>query len=303
MLAQDRAPRTFTPSGPWTADFGDDYCRLIGDFSDGDEVVTLAFERIQPGPAMRLLVVGDAFRSFGGAEQIGYAFEPRDESQDGLTTPFSSSRTPEGDRLTILSFVSFSPIPPLTRMAALRRSGGTEAAYATTREAGEPPQSGGYDPEAEQALAGGLRELVFDQGMMRPVIFEVGAMSDAAAVLQTCTQSLIESWGVDPQKHASLQRGVVPTGGPIIPRAAPLFRQFSRLTGGYNQFRVMVSKDGAPTSCHVHFPLLEEQKNAEICEQVMANARFLPALDSAGEPIDSYWLVPAFALIDPGPER
>jgi hypothetical protein len=34
--ADDSAsPRVFEPSGPWAADYGEDYCRLARNFSDG----------------------------------------------------------------------------------------------------------------------------------------------------------------------------------------------------------------------------------------------------------------------------
>lgn len=79
------------------------------------------------------------------------------------------------------------------------------------------------------------------------------------------------------------------------------FDQFARLTGNDNQVRVMVSAAGEPTACHIHFPTLEEEVNDRICEQIMENAEFQPALDAQGEAIASYWLVPVFVLFGPPP--
>ena len=72
--AQDGA--AFRPVGGWTADYGEDYCRLIRTFSNGNDEVSLALERTQPGSPMRLIMVGDGIKTFRGADQIGFSFTP-----------------------------------------------------------------------------------------------------------------------------------------------------------------------------------------------------------------------------------
>ena len=47
LWAQESAT-VYRPAGSWTADFGDDYCRLSRNFSSGGEQLALAFERIRP---------------------------------------------------------------------------------------------------------------------------------------------------------------------------------------------------------------------------------------------------------------
>lgn len=274
VFAQEHAPRVFQGSGPWTADFGADYCRLMRTFRDGEDEVTLAFERIQPGPMARLLVVGDSVRPYRGADRIGYRFAPSGSEPEGptsLSSDFASSRTPEGERMTILSLVALD----------------------------EAPRPAAYDPQAEKARAEQIRSLVLEDGLLQPLQFDTGTMGDVVTVLQGCTSDLIATWGIDEERHARLQRGVIPRAGPLIGRNTVPFGQFARLTGNYNQVRVMVNASGEATSCHIHFPTLEESTNAQICEQVLENAQFEPALDGDGEPLDSYWLVPVFALLGP----
>ncbi len=75
------------------------------------------------------------------------------------------------------------------------------------------------------------------------------------------------------------------------------FDQLAGLAGGYNQVRVMVNDTGEATSCHIHFPTLDGELNAQICEQVLENARFDPARDAEGRTLGSYWLVPVAALL------
>lgn len=300
--AQSEAPQVFERTGNWTADFGEDYCRLLRTFHSGDDEITLAFERIQPGPMMRMLIIGDSFRPYRGADRVGYRFEPREQVPPfEPSTDFATSRTPDGERLTILSFISLGEAPQFTQVFQQRTNGDDETTDAALPAPGEPPQFPAYDPQAEQARASEIRSLVFDEGLSRPIRFATGNMGDVMAVLQSCTMDLVSSWGVDAEKHLDLQRGAFPAPGPIISRTTVPFDQFARLTGNYNQVRVMVSAAGEPTSCHIHFPTLEEGVNDRICEQVMENAEFQPALDAQGDAIASYWLVPVFALLGPPP--
>ncbi len=66
----------FRPSSAWALDYGDDYCRLMRDFSDGEQTVGLFVERTQPGPVLRLVVLGDGVRLYRGSEQLGYRMHP-----------------------------------------------------------------------------------------------------------------------------------------------------------------------------------------------------------------------------------
>ena len=53
--AQAQEETVFRPAGNWTADYGDDYCRLIRNFTDGTREMSLALERLQPGAQVRLI--------------------------------------------------------------------------------------------------------------------------------------------------------------------------------------------------------------------------------------------------------
>src|SRR3569833_1156612 len=91
--AADNAPRVFKPAGQWVADYGDDYCRLSRDFSDGGGQISLGLDRIQPGIETRMILVGGPIKLFRGATALGYRFLPaggngkgallRSQTQDG----------------------------------------------------------------------------------------------------------------------------------------------------------------------------------------------------------------------------
>ena len=64
-LAQDDV-RVFKPATAWAADYGDDYCRLARDFTDGKTTLSLAMDRIQPVNSVRVIVMGEDIARYGG---------------------------------------------------------------------------------------------------------------------------------------------------------------------------------------------------------------------------------------------
>ena len=108
--AQD-ATTVFKPAGNWTADYGDDYCRLIRNFTDGTRTFSLALERLQPGEQVRLIAVGEGMRPFRGAEEITYQFLP---SGSTGKTRYVRSDTSDGKQFLSLEPVSLAQRAPFT---------------------------------------------------------------------------------------------------------------------------------------------------------------------------------------------
>lgn len=293
-IAQDGDALIFQATGTWTADFGEDYCRLLRTYSDGTEQLTVAFERIQPGPFMRMLIIGDEFRTFRGAERIGYGFSPLGAS---ASSDLATSETGDGQRLTILGTVSLNEQPQFTQFFQPPEGDAEDVPAAESPE--DMPQFPGYDPAAELERAGQVTSITFNEGMRRDVRIETGNLAPAMEVMQNCAQDLLRTWGLEPERHQNLSKGAFPTQGGLISNRTIPFDQFSRLTGNYNQVRIMIDAQGSATSCHIHFPTLEANVNERICDQVMENASFQPALDADGQPLASYWLVPVFVLFGP----
>ncbi|MFC3099789.1 hypothetical protein [Altererythrobacter lauratis] len=284
--AQDNA-RVFQPSGPWTADFGDDYCRLMRSFSDGRETVSISFEKIDTGPTMRLMVLGNAVSIYRGSDQIGVDFVP---SANPRRLPFARSTSTDGQQLLIFSGVMIDD----------------GSAAPAGENAGPPPATIPTAAERDaQELARGtqITALSLTSGLTTPVRIETGSLRNAMEVLQTCGYDLLSIWGLDPEKHRTLSRPAFPPPGPHLANGTIPFGEFSRLAGGSNMVRVMISAEGRPTACEIHYPTLSANVNTRICAQIMDNARFQPALDAEGQPMASYWTVPPFALMGPPPGR
>jgi hypothetical protein len=274
--AQDAT--VFRPAGGWTADYGDDYCRLIRTYSDGHDEVSLAFERTQPGAPMRLIMVGDGIKTFRGADQIGFAFTP---AGNAAKSRYVRSETADGKQ-----YLNYDP--------------DTHAAYTFTPGAPPPP----YDRTAEQTTAGGITGLALNEGLTDPVRFETGSLKAPITALQACADDLLSEWGLDPAKHKTMTAPAMlaPGGDPVLPQGTIPFGEFGKLGGGANQVRLTIGADGKPTACTIYSPTLAQNLNERICSLAM-KASFQPAKDAAGQPMASFWMGSPMFLGPPFPGR
>jgi hypothetical protein len=207
--AQDGA--VFRPVGGWTADFGDDYCRLVRTFSDGQDEVSLALERTQPGAFLKILLVGNGISTFRGADQIGYTLLPSGSERE---TRYVRSETAEGKQ-----FLSFDAL--------------TLAPFAFTP--GTPPAP--YRRDAELETARGINAVALDKGLTDPVRFETGSLRAPVEVMQACADDLLVVWGLDVEKHKTLTATPIPNPvqGGVLPQGTIPFTEFAKMGGGLNQ--------------------------------------------------------------------
>lgn len=275
--AQDA--KVFEASSAWALDYGDDYCRLMRDFSRGDETVGLFIERTQPGPLMRLIVIGNSVRLYRSSSEIGFRMHP---SGAPRMVPRLRYQTGDGQQYLNLGPTMFADIAAPTP--------GTVPAM--------PPP---YSPAAEAALAATITGISLERGLTDPVLLKTGELGEAAKALQACADDLLASWGLDAEKHKALTRPVMPAGptagwvaGDTIP-----FGDFAKLSGGNNEVRLLVDKTGKATSCHIQWPSIGQEINNKICSSVMEKSSFMPALDKEGQALESYWVASVFFLLPP----
>jgi hypothetical protein len=260
----------YKPAGEWVADYGDDYCRLSRNFSDGSNTMAVALERIQPGPNMRMILVGPDLKLYRSAETIGWRFTPTDSERQARAT---RSQTADGKQWYNFGQVTIAPVAP--------PAPGTPLAPAAP-----------YDRSAEQAAAKGKTGILLDASLTAPVQIETGDLAQPVAALQACADDLAKSWGLDPAKLATEKSPAVPDGGGVgwLPQGTIAFSDFGKLTGGSNQVRVMVDATGKPTSCAIHWASLDATTNNKICKSLLASAKFTPAKDADGQPMAGYWV-------------
>lgn len=264
--AQD-AGKVFKPTGQWALDYGDDYCRLARSFSDGEDDLALAIERIDPGPSARLVLISNALKPFRSADEIGWHFTPADPERKAR---YTHSVTGDGKQYYNLGPFTVAPF--------------------TLPAPGTPPPV--FDRAKEQAAAKGKTGLVLDSGLNTPIAVETGDLAAPIAALQACADDLAKSWGLDPAKLQGETAAAVAekNGSGWLPQGTVAFTDFGKLGGGANQVRLMVDATGKATSCAIHWATLDATANDKICKTALANARFTPAKDAAGQPMAGYWI-------------
>lgn len=275
--AQDVA--VFKPASVWAADYGEDYCRLIREFSDGTNTINLAFQRVQPGADTQVMLIGNGVRTFRGATQISWHFTPTDGERK---TNYSRSETGDGQQYLRLDNVT---LVPFTRAPG--------AAF------GPPPP---YSRTDEQSKTKAFTGLTMTAGLTRPIQIDTGPLDAPVAALQACADDLLQTWGLDPAKHKTLTATPVPEARAdgFLPQGTIGFADFAKFAGGGNTVRLMLNAEGKPTACHIHSPTLSAAKNEEICKLLMERAAFTPAKDAQGQAMASYWMGSPMFLGPPG---
>jgi hypothetical protein len=279
LKAQDSVA-VFRPAGPWTADFGDDYCRLSRNFSTGSDTVSLAFERVRPGTTTNLILVGNGIKIFRTADELGLTFLP---AQAERSLRYVRSQTPDGKQYLNFGNVTLAPAPVFTPGA---RPAGPPPASAGGA-GGRPPGPPAYDRAAEQAVGKTITGVAMAKGLTAPVRIETGDLGEPFHVLQQCADDLVKSWGVDPAVAAAIPEG---GGAGWLPQNTIPFVDFGKFGGGANQVRLMVDASGKPTKCVIFRPTLAQALNDKVCSLLMQNGKFIPARNAAGEAVPSYWM-------------
>ena len=273
--------RVYQPAGQWALDYGDDYCRLMRTFSDGKNEVALPFERIEPGPTMRMVLVGDGIRTFRGAEELGWNFAPSAGGE--RKARYALSKTVEKKDYFNLGPVMIAALGP----------------PAPGTPPGPPPV---YDRDAERTAAKPLTAITVGSGLIEPVRIETGSLEAPVGALQACADDLAGTWGLEPAKLAGATPAMPEGGGAgWLPQGTIPFEDFGKFAAGSNQVRLMVDAAGKPTSCHIHWPTLSESVNKKVCSTLMEKAKFSPARDAQGQAMAGFWVGSPLFLGPPMP--
>ena len=269
------APDVFKPAGQWSLDYGEDYCRLSRPFTDGKEDLSLALERIDPGPNARLILITNAIRPFRTAQEIGWHFTPDDPARKAR---YMHSVTADGKQYYNLGPFTWAPAAPPSAV---------------------------FDRTKERAAAQGKTGVVLDSGLNAPIKVETGDLAAPMVALQACADDLAKSWGLDPAKLQGETAAAVPDkgGSGWLPQGTVAFTDFAKLGGGSNQVRLMVDATGKATSCTINWPTLDAATNDKVCKAALANAKFTPARDAGGQAMPGYWIGSPLLMGPPMPGR
>jgi TonB family protein len=271
--AQAKEPRVFSAASAWAMNYADDSCQLTRDFAYGDEIITLALERFQPGDTVELALASDELTRAPGEFTTKFRF-----AQDAVQF---EARQFQGELEDGRDYFGMGPIR--LGIAAARFGESDAVQQAATRL---------YRPADELEAARKLTSLTVTEGFTKDFTLELGPMAPPIEAMQACMDELLTHWGVDVERHRTLSRPAVPAEDPQTWVSAADFPvdQRQRRRGGFNTVRLLLDEAGKPTGCQVQ-RAGADSFNSAACRVLMEKGRFEPALDAAGQPMPSYYVV------------
>jgi hypothetical protein len=273
-----KTPRRFAPTSKWAMEYADDVCRLIRDFSDGRDSITLALERFAPGQPLSVGLAGSGIKARAAAKVARYAFAPVSGT---LTNPLYTSQLSDGR--TYYYIVGDMPLqaPNLGKVREMDM----------LASANIPADAIEVDRAKELEQVRGVEELQLLGGFAESVSLATGPLVAPMKAMQDCMDDLLTSWNIDAKAHRSLTRGTVP----LDPRklSAAFARSTATLADQRSQmirFRMIVDPTGQPTKCEIAGPGGQTDLGRETCRTLLKEAKFAPARDANQQPIASFYL-------------
>ncbi|MEO0590893.1 MAG: TonB family protein [Pseudomonadota bacterium] len=252
-----------SPSSQWNVNFGETNCRLSRFFGDGEDRHILFFEQYRPSAQLGMTVAGASMKRFRSRSRTHLQVN---EAQEPLRTePYKGDVTEIGPAL-VFSSLSLDANAP------------------------EDDEEADQLPQLDTQFADAVQFVSLKQGS-RTVRLDTGPLGEAFLVLNTCTQDMVTSWGLDIEKHLTATR---------LPKWSNEVSVVRRIVARYPnkalrrgeqailQMRVIVDESGKVTSCTIDEATTAGAVESPACKE-MANAKFDPALDAEGQPFTSYY--------------
>ncbi len=255
-------PVMLEPSSKWNVDFGEEKCRLVRVFGEGENRHVLFFEQWGPKASFGFTASGRGFDRFRANKPVSVRFFRDQEPME--TQPFMGTIASFGEAI-IYSKLALEEPNQGQKLGILHQLNTARASFA---------------------------EFVEFKQRNRSVTFKTGELGEAFKVLNQCTQSLISDWGVDVEKHKSATKAVKWTNEQAIgqrlvetyPRAA-----LRKGEQGIMRMRLKIDETGKMTDCVINQTTINKSLKSPACRE-MAKAEFEPALDANGLPMASYYL-------------
>lgn len=267
--AHAREPLVLQPAADWQVKQGDNRCILDRTFGKGEQTVQLELRMIAPVDKFDLLAVGKPLRVYSAKRKwLRYRF---DHDADE-THPFAFWGMSGG-------------LPALRFSASLKKDQKLAKLLAESSPDADDP---GPDLPREAAV----NRLVLSGAFNQDVDLELGSMRPPLDMARACFDKLMSDWGIDVAAQKTLTRRASPKGRPedwLSSKDYPetMLRQGR---GGQVDFRLIVDAEGKPASCKILSSYSPEDFAEVVCNSLMANAEFDPALDAQGKPVASYFI-------------
>lgn len=272
IVTARQTPIELPPASPWNVHYADDYCRLARSFGSDKQRVILSIEQGAPGDSFRMTLAGPMMDRPRDRDDATIAFGALPEQK----LPFFPGSL--GDAMPAWIFGD---------TIRLRPSTGAEQAFAAgngDRLRLEQPIS-----EAEEASA---TSVLIGRPLRNPIRLQTGPMNAAFSAMRSCTDELLDHWGIDVARHREISRWVMPVGQPQkwLKSGDYPADMLAKSQPGIVRFRLSVGADGTPTACHIQRSTNAKGFDDAVCSGLMRRARFEPALDKEGRPLASYYV-------------
>jgi|GEM_PF-2774544 len=139
-------------------------------------------------------------------------------------------------------------------------------------------------------LATQVSALSVSKGFAAPLVLATGPLEEAMEVMQTCTDGLVESWGLDAETQRTLGRQVgIDWDAYWVDDYFERAEEMAAERGlGVLRSQLLIDSDGRVTRCYAYqLPAAEREANP-VCAYLTESARFRPARNALGRPTDSY---------------
>lgn len=244
----------------WIANYDKDSCQLISQFGTAEKPVILRLTQYEPDTGYVIDLIGKAFRAETPYEVAKLAFGPNGNEQKMSFTAAKHGDLPVllGRRMGLASF----PIGQRVSRDEFMNQSGKVSSLTITRDSGAP------------------------------IKLELGAMAGPIKAMETCIDSLLESWGYDAAIQKTLSRRATVLNNPskwLSAKDYPsgLLRGPAR---GIVQFRLDIDDKGVVAGCSVLRRTNPDEFADRTCKLITERAQFLPALDSKGRPVKTYFV-------------
>lgn len=263
-------PPVLEPSSKWVLDYADGYCRLVRQFGGSGRETIFYLEQYEPGDTYTVQIAGPDFAT-QGLRQPSFRFGP--EGGSVPTYRLIGSSLGKFGSGAMANEVALLPKPERERNTLSEKDLGKV----------EPPM----DPAAAKPIT--WFEVLEEQRVIGRLA--LGSMHDPVKALNSCTEDLLTHWGIDVAAHKGRSRGVAVKGNPgdWIGAGDYPVELMRAGTQGVVHFRLDVDERGRATQCSIQQSTRPAQFDRVVCSKIARNARFEPALDSAGKPMKSFW--------------
>ena len=254
-----------SPVSPWNVDHAEDKCRLIREFGEGDERVILHIEQTGREPFYNLAVFGEPVDTSSN-RIIRITFGPDEE---GTERSFLAGELKDADPPFILMHgIHLAPVP----------DGAKQGEFAVV------------DIGSERETA--ITELWLEKGIPDPIVLQLGPMNAPLDAMRLCVGDLVETLRLDPESISELASSPKPKNRRKLVREIQEYypsRMLQKGIGGEVSVKMIVNRDGKPTSCQIAQSDRPAAFDDYVCFGLMRNATFEPATDANGEPQYGVW--------------